>query len=127
MKTISELTSELKNKIENSEIMQSLLIYEKEMENNEEVMALSYRYSCAQVDYSDLLKYYKEDSDEVRNAQKKLYESKLKLETHPVVKKYLDKYQELKDLYREIENELFERFDLNHLLSFNKEYIRCVL
>ena len=121
MKTISELTSELKNKIENSEIMQSLLIYEKEMENNEEVMALSYRYSCAQVDYSDLLKYYKEDSDEVRNAQKKLYESKLKLETHPVVKKYLDKYQELKDLYREIENELFERFDLNHLLSFNKE------
>lgn len=89
-----------------------ILLKEKEaiMENNDEVMLLSYYYSRAQDDYSDALKYYVEGSEELKEYQRKLFKAKEKLDSHPLVQDYLKAYQEVRLMYENIESTLITPF-----------------
>ena len=101
----------LKEILEKDERVIKLKQDEYEMENSEEVMRLSYSFSCAQDEYNDILKHFKPDSDEARKYQRKLYESKANLDSHPLVKKYLQSYQEVRLIYNKIQKEIFNPFN----------------
>ena len=86
---------------------------EKQMNENEEVMALAYQKDLAASDYSDVLNHFSENSDEAKQALKKLHAAKLKLDNHPLVKEYLSYYKEVRELYEEINKILFSNFNSN--------------
>lgn len=87
---------------------------EEKLNTNEEVMVLSYKKDAALVEFEDALKHFKEDSDEVKLAQKKLYEAKKALDLYPLVQEYNKAYKEVRILCNKINNELF--------LDFAKKY-----
>lgn len=103
----------LKEKLENDERVKLLNQAEKLMEQDEDVMRLSYAFEMAQTNYNDMLRFYDQNSDEVKNAQKKLYEAKKQLDSHTLVIDYLKKYQEVRKMYRQIEESIFAKFN-NH-------------
>lgn len=108
--SILEKVYDLKDAIDEDPRVLDLLMKEKNMEENEEVMVLSYRYSRAQDEYNDALKHFQEDSDEMRKYQKKLYEAKQQLESHYLVREYLKSYKEVRLMYKEIEDLIITPF-----------------
>ncbi|MGM9858252.1 MAG: YlbF family regulator [Bacilli bacterium] len=107
------LTYELKDALENSNEVKRLKEAEKNMESNEEVMALSYRFSSAQTSYNDILKIYKEDTKEAKEYQHKLYLAKKELDEHPLVKEYLSAFSEVRKIYERINHEILGDFQHN--------------
>ena len=97
----------LKNALENDERIVKLNQIEKEMNENEEVMALAYQKDLASNEYSDLLKIYDEKDDHLNPARERLIAAKERLESHPVVKEYLKAYKEVKLLLFEVNKIIF--------------------
>ena len=104
---------ELRDEIMNDSRYLLLLKLEKEMENDDEVCALSYKKDVANNNYNDMLKIFPLESEEVKKAQKELYEAKKTLESHPKVREYLKAYQEVRILFDEINKIIFEGYDEN--------------
>lgn len=92
---------------------------EEELNKNEEVMLLSYKKDLECLHLEDALKAFKEDSEEVRQAQRKLYLAKLELDTHPLVKKYNKAYIEVKKLYEKINDSIFKDFSSHKCSEFD--------
>ena len=110
----------LKEAIEKDPQILLLNQLEKEIENNEEVMVLSYKKDVALANYEDTIKYFKDDRDKIQKAQKLLAESKYNLDIHPLVKQYNKAYLEVKLMYEEINNQLFYIFRTHHKNCENK-------
>ena len=110
----------LKEAIEKDPRILLLNQLEKEIENNEEVMVLSYKKDVALANYEDTIKYFKDDQDKIQNAQKLLAESKYNLDIHPLVKQYNKAYLEVKLMYEEINKQLFYIFRTHHKNYENK-------
>ncbi len=106
-KDIYSLAVLLKEKINQQEDVIRLNELEKEMNNNDEVISLAYQKDLAASNYSDVLNHFTKDSSEANNALKALYDAKKKLESHPLVREYLQTYQKVRELYEHINNELF--------------------
>ncbi len=100
----------LKDEMEKDERVINLKKAEKAMENCEDVMRLSYAFSCAQDEYNDILKHFEIDSAEAKKYQKKLFEVKRKLDEHPLVKNYLQHYQKVRLMYEDIQESVFRPF-----------------
>lgn len=102
-----ELTYELKSLIEKDS--RYIILKEKEaaMEANEEVMALSYQKDVKETELSDALRYFGDNSEEVKKAKVALFRASSNLDEHPLVKEYLKAYQDLKNLLDEINDILF--------------------
>ena len=97
----------LKENIVNSDEYRNLLKAEKEMEQSNEVMILSYKKDMAIVDYEDTLKHYSRNSIEVLKAEKILSETAYNLNQHPLVKSYKENLDKLNQLYEEIDKIIF--------------------
>ncbi|MDY2727868.1 MAG: YlbF family regulator [Candidatus Onthovivens sp.] len=97
----------LKENIVNSDEYRNLLKAEKEMEQSNEVMILSYKKDMAIVDYEDALKHYSRNSIEVLKAEKILSETAYNLNQHPLVKSYKENLDKLNQLYEEIDKIIF--------------------
>ena len=110
----------LKEAIEKDPRILLLNQLEKEIENNEEVMVLSYKKDVALANYEDAIKYFKDDQDKIQKAQKLLAESKYNLDIHPLVKQYNKAYLEVKLMYEEINKQLFYIFRTHHKNCENK-------
>lgn len=107
---------ELKSALENDPRVLRLKELDKLLNENEEVMALAYRKDNANREYEDALRFFKEDSPEVKEKQRLLYEAKYNLDVHPLVKEYNQAYKEVRLLYEEVNKELFKDFgDKKHL------------
>lgn len=104
------LVEELKATLDGDERIIHLNKIEKEMNENEEVILLSYKKDLAASSYSDLLKIYNEENEQVIIARKKLLEAKNNLDNHPVVREYLKSFQEVRTLLYEVNNILFDDF-----------------
>lgn len=102
---LSNKSYQLKKAIQDDPRVITLNKLEKEMENNEEVMRLSYLKDVAIREYSDIPDILKEDKE---NALKKVSIAKANLQNHPLVKQYLQAYKEVKELYGEISSILFD-------------------
>ena len=109
---IYETAYELKDLLSQDERIKRLNELEQKMNNDNEVIALAYQKDLAVSHYSDTLNHFSEDSEEVKIAQKELYEKKLALDTHPLVREYLDAYKEVRDLYIQMNALLFEGLNL---------------
>lgn len=110
----------LKEAIEKDPRILLLNQLEKEIENNEEVMVLSYKKDVALANYEDTIKYFKDDQDKIQKAQKLLADAKYNLDTHPLVKQYNKAYLEVKLMYEEINKQLFYIFRTHHKNCENK-------
>ena len=111
-KDIYEAAYELKDLLSQDERIKRLNELEQKMNNDNEVIALAYQKDLAVSHYSDTLNHFSEDSEEVKIAQKELYEKKLALDTHPLVREYLDAYKEVRDLYIQMNALLFDGLNL---------------
>ena len=109
---IYETAYELKDLLSQDERIKRLNELEQKMNNDNEVIALAYQKDLAVSHYSDTLNHFSEDSEEVKIAQKELYEKKLALDTHPLVREYLDAYKEVRDLYIQMNALLFDGLNL---------------
>ena len=107
------LAGELKDLLDNDERIIRLNKLENELNNNEEVMALSYQKDLAVFAYSDALNHFANDSEEIKKYQHELFLKKEALDNHPLVKEYLKAYSEVRDLYFQINEILFNDLSLH--------------
>lgn len=107
------LAGELKDLLDNDERIIRLNKLENELNNNEEVMALSYQKDLAVSAYSDALNHFANDSKEIKQYQHELFLKKEALDNHPLVKEYLKTYSEVRDLYFQINEILFNDLSLH--------------
>ena len=110
---IYNLASELKEMLDNDERIIRLNKLEKELNNNEEVMALSYQKDVAVSAYSDALNHYAQDSEVLKKIQHDLHLKKEALDNHPLVREYLKAYSEVRDLYFQVNEILFKDLSLH--------------
>ena len=107
------LAGELKDLLDNDERIIRLNKLENELNNNEEVMALSYQKDLAVSSYSDALNHFANNSPEIKKYQHDLFLKKEALDNHPLVKEYLKAYSEVRDLYFQINEILFNDLSLH--------------
>ena len=113
VKDIYNAAYSLKELLDNDERVILLDDLEKKMNENEEVMALAYQKDLAVNDYSDALNHFSSDSEEVKKAQHNLFIKKEALDNHPLVSDYLKAYSEVRDLYYQINEILFNNLSLH--------------
>lgn len=107
------LAGELKDLLDNDERIIRLNTLENELNNNEEVMVLSYQKDLAVSAYSDALNHFANNSEEIKEYQHELFLKKEALDNHPLVKEYLKAYSEVRDLYFQINEILFNNLTLH--------------
>ena len=107
------LAGELKDLLDNDERIIRLNKLENELNNNEEVMALSYQKDIAVSSYSDALNHFANNSEEMKKYQHDLFLKKEALDNHPLVKEYLKAYSEVRDLYFQVNEILFNDLSLH--------------
>ena len=105
---------ELKELIAQDERFIILSVKEKEMETNEEVMALSYNKDLKETYLSDALKHFPSNSPEVKHARVELFHANERLDSHPLVKEYLKAYKEVEQVLNSINEILFKDFKEKH-------------
>ena len=108
----------LSNELKSDERVKKLNQLEAKLNNNDEAKVLSYQMDVASMHYSDALKIYAKDSEEIKPYIKALSSAKEKLNSLPIVKEYNQAYLEVKKLYNEINQIVFD--DLNKALDVNK-------
>lgn len=107
------LAGELKDLLDNDERIIRLNKLENELNNNEEVMALSYQKDLAVSSYSDALNHFANNSEEMKKYQHDLFLKKEALDNHPLVKEYLKAYSEVRDLFFQVNEILFNDVSLH--------------
>ena len=113
MQDIYSLSYELKDLLSQDERVVLLDKLEKEMNTNEEVMALAYQKDLAINNLSDAINHFGENSEEAKNAQHELFLMKEALDNHPLVRQYLKAYQEVRELYFNLNDILFSNLNLH--------------
>ena len=113
MDEIYALSYELKDLLTNDPRIILLNKLEKEMDENEEVMALAYQKDLAVSSYNDALNHYSEDSQEVKESHHQLFLKKKALDEHPLVREYLNAYSQVRDLYLKMSDILFSNLNLH--------------
>lgn len=104
------LASKLSISIKNNPDFLELEKLESEINQNEEIMKKAYKKDQICSKYSDLLKVYAEDSEEIVNIRRELLKAKELLYSEPLVKRYLEAYAKVRDLLKEVNTILLEDF-----------------
>ena len=102
-KDIYTLAYELKELLESDQRIKNLNEKEEVMKNSNEVKALVDKKEQA-------VSLYSVSSEQ---GQKVLHQSKLELDSHPLVRAYLDAYSKVRDLYFEINDILFSGLNIH--------------
>ena len=105
----------LGEKLRNRDEYLKLKEIEKKMETNLEVLKLVNDFSLAQSEYNSCLNHFDAYSPQAMNYQKKLYESKLKLDSHPLVVEYYKFLSIVNEPLRYIEFNLLDLFKTKHI------------
>jgi len=105
---IYTLAKEINLKLKNHPLFVRLDELEKELNNNEEVMRLAYIKDNKCTIYSDALKIYDENNENVIKARKELNQAKIDLDNHPLVKEYNKVYSEVSQILFEMNEILLE-------------------
>ena len=113
MKDIYEKIDEISELLKSRECVNKIKEIEKKMEEDSSVIVLVLEFEKAQRDYSSSLNHYEEDSKEVLECQKVLYQKKLELDTHPLVEEYYSLLKEVNEPLRYLEMKLLSQFKIN--------------
>lgn len=114
MKDIHEEIIELGEKLNSREEVQRLIELEKRLKEDEEVLKLAHDFSLAQSEYNSCLNHYDFESKEASVYQKKLYEAKLTLDSHPLVKEYNDCLIKVNEPLRYLEYNLLSKLNSSY-------------
>lgn len=113
MNDIYTKIDEISSLIKNRECVTKIKLIEKQMECDEEVLRLVIDFETAQREYSICLNHYDENSKEAKAYQKNLFEKKLILDSHPLIKKYYELLKEVNEPLRYIEMKLLSLFKID--------------
>ena len=108
---LAEKATELKAEIESLPEVIELERLNKLLNEDEQVMKLSYKKDMAEIKYEDSIRFFGEKSDEARLSQKALYQAKLELDNNELVKKYNEQYKKVRKIYDKINEEIFNPFN----------------
>ena len=106
-----EKVSELKAEIEKLPEVIELERLSKLLDENEEVMRLCYKKDVLATKYEDSIRYFGENSDQAKAAQKELHQAKLALDKNELVKQYNEQYKKVRKIYDKINEEIFNSFN----------------
>lgn len=104
---------QLKKLIKNDERFLALQKLDEKLNQDEEVMRLSYQKEMAIVSYEDALNHFGKNSAELQKAQQNLAKCKLNLDNHPLVKEYYLALKKVREMDNQINEQLFQDFKLN--------------
>lgn len=107
---LTELTHDLKQKMEKDPRFIRLNRLEKEISENEEIMRLAYKKDMAALVYSDDLKIYNENNPIIDKDRSELYQAKLALDSHPLIIEYNKAYKEVREVIDNVNNIIFTDF-----------------
>lgn len=110
MKDIHEEMDEVINLLNKQEEVKKLKEIENKMKEDLEVLKLSNDFSLAQSEYNSSLNHYSFESEEAKAYQKKLYETKNKLDNHPLVNEYYKYLSLVNEPLHYLEFNLFNKF-----------------
>ena len=108
---LAEKALKLKEEINSLPEVIELERLNKLLNENEDVMRLCYKKDVCATKYEDAVKYFGLQSDEAINAQKELYQAKLELDNHDLVKASNEQYKKVRKIYDKINEELFNPFN----------------
>lgn len=103
---------ELRRLLKSDERFRALEELDQKLNENEEVMKLSYQKEMAIVEYEDALNHFGKNSKELQKAQQKLAKCKLDLDNHPLVRKYYLALQKVRLIDQQINEKLFQDFQV---------------
>ena len=106
-----EKTTALKEEINSLPEVLELERLNKILNENDEVMRLSYKKDVCATKYEDAVKYFGLESDEAQKAQKALYQAKLELDNNDLVKAYNKQFKLVRKIYDKINEEIFNPFN----------------
>lgn len=110
MKDIHEEINDITDYLKSQKSYSRLKDIEEKMENDPHVIALSLAFQKTQRDYSDGLKHYEEDSIELNELQRKMFEAKYELDSLDLVKEYYNCLKEVNEPLRYLEYNLLSKF-----------------
>lgn len=110
---LEELTFKLKEAINKDKRIKELNEAEEAMNNSIEVSRLVMIKEQKVDDYNFMCSHFKDDSEEVIKARQALSEAKKNLESHPLVRTYLEKFKLVRELNEQINKKLFSFFNNN--------------
>lgn len=116
-KVLIENLYQFKDMISQDERIILLNQYEDEMMNDEEVMKLTYIKDKCNREYEDTLRFHDEMDECVKEKRNKLIKSKDNLYAHPLVKRYLKQYNEINNLFLQINEIIFGNFNENFCIK----------
>ena len=99
---VYNLASSLNEELNNNPLVKQLNELDKELNDNYEVFKLSNKKDEALEQYLFNKDHYGENHELTIKALKELSIAKEKLNTHPLVKKYLEVYSKVRDLYMQV-------------------------
>ena len=102
-----DLVFKLKESLSNDPKIKKLEELENKMNNSLEVAKLASKKEIMSDEYNFAISHFDENSKEVSEAQKNLYEAKKELDLHPLVKEYIEQYKIVREYYNEINDILF--------------------
>ncbi len=104
------LAKEINEELVNNPDVILLNELDKELNNDFEVYQLYLKKDRALEKYVDRKEYYGEDDPCVKEARLEAKAAKEELNNHPLVRRYLEVYSRVRDLYLEINNILLDDF-----------------
>ena len=108
---LEELSYKLKDAISKDKRILELNEAEEAINNSKEVSRLAMIKEQKVDDYNFMCSHFKDDSNEVIKARQALSKAKAELESHPLVRNYLEKYKLVREMNEKINDELFSFFN----------------
>lgn len=105
---IEKLSDELNNRDE----LKLIRKVEEELKSNDEVLKLVNEFNIAQSEYNSALNHFEFDSLEAKEYQKKLFDKNNELNSHPLVKEYLELLNKINEPLLYLELKLSSIFNL---------------
>ena len=104
-----QLAYDLAEELKRDPRITALQSFELKLNQDNEVKRLSQTmHDCAL-----LYEASRDDKSKLQEAQRKLHEAKLALDSHPLVKEYYRIYRPVRELYESIQDQLFTPFNLH--------------
>lgn len=110
MNNLDELETALIDKLSGMPERQLIKEIEDKIFSNEECLNLISAFQKAQDDYNFTLKLFKEEHEETKQKQKILYQKKLAMDEHPLIKEYNNLLITINEPLRYLEYNLFSLF-----------------
>lgn len=104
------LARDLKEALEEDDRVVLLNQLDKQLSQNQTLLALSEHYQRSQTNYQSMWESYGDDSPHLLRARAELHQVKIQVDSHPLVRDYLKVYGQVREIYSWIQLKIFSPF-----------------